>query len=107
MSKTLETKDKILKMLKAEKKTVSELSVELGLSKATISQHLQELKGIGVVEEADNHYFRRLKYYQIRPGTEISSGRAVAGSSILKAALGLFIAIIAFGSLYLYLQPQP
>ncbi len=66
MGKTLETKREILNKLKEGRRTVSQLSEELGLAKSTVSQHLVELKGMGEVEEDDNRHFRKLKYYRIK-----------------------------------------
>ena len=47
MGKAMKTKKEILIKLKEGRRTVSQLSGELGLAKSTISQHLAELKGMG------------------------------------------------------------
>lgn len=66
MSKTLETKKRILDLLKKREMTVSGLSKELGLSAATISQHMDELQSMGAVEKVNNEYFKKLKYYRTK-----------------------------------------
>lgn len=64
MSRTLETKKKILELLENKKMTITELSKELGLSKATVSQHIDELTRINAVEKVDTEYYKKLKYYK-------------------------------------------
>lgn len=66
MSKTLETKKRILRILKIRQMTISGLSRELGLTEATISQHLGELGRMGAIERIENEHFRKLKYYRAR-----------------------------------------
>ena len=68
LSAVAETKNRILGMLKVRRHTVTELSLELRLSKATISQHLKELKGMNLIEEDENRFFRNLKYYKLKNG---------------------------------------
>ena len=64
MGKTLETKNKILKLLKEKKMTVTEISEALGLAKSTVSQHISELIDMGMVELEYNGHFKRIKYYK-------------------------------------------
>ena len=66
MSKTLETKRKILALLKGKDMTITGLSAALGLSNATVSQHIEELSRAGTIERVENEHFRKLKYYRIR-----------------------------------------
>ncbi len=49
MSKTFGTKNKIVKLLKEKPMTVTEISAVLGLSKATVSQHMSELENMSMV----------------------------------------------------------
>src|SRR5271157_5127487 len=65
MSKTLETKRKILALLKGKDMTITGLSSALGLSNATVSQHIDELSRSGVIERVENEHFRKLKYYRV------------------------------------------
>ena len=69
MSKTLRTKKRILGLLKRREMTISGLSQELGLSTATVSQHMEELQRTGVVEKIENEHFKKLKYYRAKEVT--------------------------------------
>ncbi len=89
MGKTLETKKKILSMLKEKKMTVGEISESLGLSHATVSQHISELQKAGAVEKIDNEHFKKLKYYKAGDNSN---------TAFLKYAIGAIIAIIILGS---------
>ena len=92
MSKTLETKKKILELLENRKMTITELSKELRLSKATISQHVDELTRINAVEKIDSEYYKKLKYYKTTPNH----------SAMLSRAIGviIIIGIIAYAIIF-------
>ncbi|MDE1833727.1 MAG: helix-turn-helix transcriptional regulator [Candidatus Micrarchaeota archaeon] len=92
MTKTFETKKKILNLLKKREMTLSELSRELNLSTATVSQHLEELHKVGAVEKINNEYFKKMKYYKTNED---------ANPMVLKYVLGA-IAIILAGSILLF-----
>jgi DNA-binding MarR family transcriptional regulator len=66
MSRTLETKKKILGLLKNKDMTITGLSSALGLSTATVSQHIEDLSRAGTIEKVENVHFRKLKYYRIK-----------------------------------------
>jgi DNA-binding transcriptional ArsR family regulator len=95
MGKTLETKKRILSLLKKKEMTISELSRELGLSTATISQHLDEMRSIGAVEKMENEHFKKLKYY--RPV-------GMVGTNFIKYVAGFFVILILASLAYLYLD---
>ena len=61
----METKTQILGRLGGRKRTVTQLSEELGLAKSTVSQHMAELQRMGKVRESDNSWFRKTKYFEI------------------------------------------
>ncbi len=97
MSKMLETKREILSRLKEERRTVTQLSEELGLSKATVSQHLSELRAAGAVEEDDNQYFRRLKYFRIKEGAAKqvwSLNRALVALAVIAVIVAIYAATL-------------
>ena len=64
MGKILETKQRILELLSSDKKSLTELRTELGLSPSTVSQHLKELESRGAIYLVANEHFRRYKYYR-------------------------------------------
>lgn len=103
MGKAMETKKEILIKLKEGRRTVSQLSGELGLAKSTISQHLAELKGMGAIEEDDNHYFKRLKYYKLktddRPEIKPVFNTIWIGAIAVVAAMAVLVAVYALGGI--------
>ncbi len=94
MGKTLETKKKILGMLRKREMTAAELSRGLGLSSSTVSQHLEELRSMGAVEKTENEHFKKLKYYKINEGS--------VRMETVKYVLGALVVIAAISALYLY-----
>jgi len=98
MTKTLETKKKILNLLKKRQMTITGLSEELGLSTATVSQHLDELQRMGAVEKIDNEHFKKLKYYK---ATEQAS------PMVIKYVLGALAIVIIASALLLYHGSPP
>lgn len=68
MSKTWDTKKKILKLLSKGNMTLSELSVALNLAPSTVSKHIEELKAVGAISMVDNPYIKKWKYYTATPG---------------------------------------
>ena len=77
MSKTFGTKNKIVKLLGEKPMTVTEISAVLGLSKATVSQHMAELENMSMVEQIDNPHFKKVKFYRLSD----AKSRAVEQSS--------------------------
>ncbi|HUC39107.1 MAG TPA: tetratricopeptide repeat protein [Candidatus Acidoferrum sp.] len=77
MSKLLETKKRILEILRSKKMTVSELSDELRLSRATVRQHIKEMLTARAIEEVPNRYFKKhLSYKAVSFGSEALLGKA-------------------------------
>src|SRR5271156_2171032 len=93
MSKTLETKKKIFNLLKEKDMTITELSKELGLSTATVSEHVNDLVRAGAIEKIDNEHFRKLKYYKTKD---------VINPMIAKYIIGAIVLIAIFSGFYLY-----
>ncbi len=81
MGKTFETKSKIIGLLRVGQKTLTQLYTELGLSPATVCQHLQELCNAGILDCRNDEHFRKLKYYSLSQAyimQESSSSQFVA-----------------------------
>ena len=103
MSKMLETKNKILALLKRRQMTISELSRELKLSTATVSQHMDELQRMGSIERVDNQHFKKLKYYRITEHTSetrqqvVSMSRYLAGVAVVIVVLAFMLAVYTPG----------
>ena len=96
MSKTMETKMQILERLEGKKKTVTQLSEELGLAKSTVSQHMSELQRMGKVREADNGWFKKVKYF------ELASENKPQPMAHLQYRLGVSLLAILISALLLY-----
>ena len=58
-----ETRIEILKRLDSRRKTVTELSKELNLTKSTVHKHLEKLTTAGLVEKKENE--RKWVYYEL------------------------------------------
>lgn len=96
MTKTLETKRKILQLLKKKEMTISELSSQLNLSTATVSQHMSELVRSGAIEKVDNQYFKKLKYYRTKQVT------SPVAAQYVKYIVGAVIALALLSGIYFY-----
>ncbi len=99
MGKTNETKKKIVKLLRKKNMTVTELSRELGLSTATVDQHMEELASMGLVAKQENEHFKKLKYYRL---TDMKDGKTEdSGIKMTKYMLGVivllgFLAVLSY-----------
>jgi DNA-binding transcriptional ArsR family regulator len=91
MTKTLQTKKRILGLLKKRDMTISQLSSELGLSSATISQHMDELARMGSVEKLESEHFKKLKYYHATSNMN---------TAVAKYVLGALIVVVAIAAIY-------
>ena len=91
MTKTLQTKRKILNLLKNRDMTLSEMSRELGLSPATVSQHLDELRSMDAVEKLGNEHFRKLKYYHAKETTTPILAKYALAAAIMVIVVAAFL----------------
>ncbi len=66
MSKKMETKRRILEVIKDNDLTIPELSRRLGLSRSTIGQHIDELNNAGALEKMPDAYFRKHISYKAK-----------------------------------------
>jgi DNA-binding transcriptional ArsR family regulator len=64
MSKTGDTKTKILELLKKRKMTLTEISKELDLAPSTINQHIKELLDAKAIRLIPNPFVVKWKYYE-------------------------------------------
>ncbi len=99
MSKTLETKKKIMGLLKKKEMTLSGLSEALNLSNATVSQHIDELQRTGAIERVENEHFRKLKYYRLKE----AEGQVVSAYVKYLATAGVLLLVVL--ELYFYHLP--
>ena len=99
MGKTLETKKKILSLLKNKEMTLSELSSYLNLSTATVSQHLDDLRRMGAVEKLENEHFKKMKYYKRVEAMNLNLAKYVIGAIVIIAAISLLFYIGRSGNI--------
>ena len=109
MTKNLQTKNRILELLKKRKMTVTEISEDLGISKSTASQHVSELVRMKLIEQEYNPHFKKVKYYKalglssnaINYRYDGVVGKIVGISVVaLLGAILIAMALIGFGSHY-------
>lgn len=105
MSKTWETKRRILQLLSGKSKTLSILSQELDLAPSTVSEHIEQLETMGAVRKVDNPFIKKWKYYEKNPefdqrgaakpmplpvnNTKLAVGLALVAGLIALFAIGM------------------
>jgi DNA-binding transcriptional ArsR family regulator len=99
MSGIFETKNKILKSLSSKPKTGRQLAQELGLSQATLTQHLHELEQKGLVHEADGSYSKRWKYYEVNA---LAYERFTGNGAMVRGAVAAFAAALVVLAIALF-----
>ena len=86
MGRTSETKNRILELLRGGNKRLVDLYPALELSPATVSQHLKELKGMGLISEVDNSHFKKDIGRVVEDLKKINpSGEIVFADSVVSA----------------------
>ena len=83
------TRIEILKSLDRRRKTLSELSKELGMSVSTVKEHLDNLVRVGLIEQKDEGY--KWKYYELT-----KKGKSILHPEDKKIWILLGISGIAF-----------
>ena len=103
MSKTWQTKKKILKLISKGVRTPGEISDKLGLAPSTVSEHIDELERMGAVKQKGNPFIKKWKYYEPNPNFDFRSmlnTKKMRGipqiATALVIVLGL-VALLAFG----------
>jgi hypothetical protein len=91
MGKNFETKWAILRSLVVHRRTLTDLSRQLGLCPSTVKQHLEELRAMRMVQFVEDIHLSRFKYYETAPGILVDSHAATAvnapGRRVLTAGL--------------------
>lgn len=84
----VDTRVKILKSLKARRKTLTEIAKEEGMSVSGIKEHLSILESVGLIEKIDDGH--KWKYYELT-----KKGREVVGPKEVKVLIVLSTSILA------------
>ena len=95
LRKLSSTKIKILKSLKERRKTLSEISRELNLSKSTVHAHLNDLCKEGFVKRVENGY--KWVYYELTEKAELFLEKYVRNIAIIVSSS----VVSLFASIYL------
>jgi DNA-binding transcriptional ArsR family regulator len=84
----VDTRVKILKSLKARRKTLTEIAKEEGMSVSGIKEHLSILESVGLIEKIDDGH--KWKYYELT-----KKGREVVGPKEVRVLIILSTSILA------------
>lgn len=84
----VDTRVKILKSLKERRKTLSELSAELGMSVSGIKEHLETLENVSLIKKIDDGH--KWKYYELT-----KKGKDLVGPRELRVMVLLSISLFA------------
>ncbi len=100
-----DTRISILKSLKKQRKTLTELSREFGMSVSTIKEHLDNLSGVELISQIDDGH--KWKYYELtRKGKEILNP-GDKGIWVLLSISGAASLGIAWDMISRFSQPAP
>jgi len=100
MSKTGDTKRRILELLEHKHETLTTISNSLGLAPSTVSQHLQELVDSGSIRLVEDRP-RKWKYYEINRYPNVQTAQRWYYDKRISIPIAI-IAIIAVVSLVFY-----
>lgn len=105
MSKSWETKKKILELLSVKSKTLTDISRLLNLAPSTVSQHLQELEAMGAIYKAD--YSRKWKYYEINRQFNVAMAPNIVVSEnrqMIRMGASLSVAVVLIALAYVFIS---
>ena len=99
MSKTWNTKKKIIRLISKDAKTPSEISTELNLAPSTVSEHIEELERMGAIRQIDNPYIKKWKYYKANPDFETAGVAGLKRTSSIPQIAGVLIILLGLVAL--------
>ncbi len=106
MTKTWDTKNKILKMLSEKRMTLTQISLALGLAPSTVNQHIKELLSINAIRQVNNPYILKWKYYELNPSFNKKPAememKVPVKNPIVKAVPFIVIIGVIAGFLFLF-----
>jgi DNA-binding transcriptional ArsR family regulator len=109
MSKTFETKNRIIELLGKKRMTLSQLSEELHLAPSTIEQHLKELERASAIRNVEDPYTKKWKYYTLGDNPDVynTRERPTGMPAGQKIVVTLALALIASLAFLLYAPSAP
>lgn len=91
-----DTRLDILKALDVRQKTVTELSKELELNKATVFEHLEKLATVGLIQKVEEDVERKWVYWQLSwTGRRLLHPEKITLAVLLSTALGSIVTAAA------------
>lgn len=98
MTKTWETKKKIINLVSGKAKTPQEISESLNLAPSTVSEHVAELESMGALRRVDNPFVKKWKYYEKNPNFDINTIRGPRRLSLTSIAIAVvaILGLLAF-----------
>ncbi len=106
MTKTWQTKKKILKLVSKDAKTPGEISEQLGLAPSTVSEHIEELERMGAVKEVENEFVRKWKYYRANPDFDVQAIASLKRVSNLPQIVGALAIVLGLVALFVFGIPS-
>jgi DNA-binding transcriptional ArsR family regulator len=97
MSKTSETKNKIIELLSNEDVNLTGLSSYLKLKPSTVVQHMKELEEMGVVKKINDPHFKNIKYYSLNK--DLGQAKVETRSKLIVWPIAIIIIVAAVVSL--------
>ncbi len=97
----MNTRNQIIASLKTRRKTLAELSRELGLAPSTVYEHMQKLESEGIVRKVDEG--RKWKYYEL-VGEKRVKERAVSVERVRFLAVLMEVTLVILFAYYWHLQ---
>ncbi len=102
MSKTFETKKRILKLLGDKHMTLTEISEALQLAPSTVEQHLKELERMNAISVVEDEYIKKWKHYRLQ--TEAENAHPVSVGHVRQGVfIGGIVVIAAAALIILFL----
>ena len=102
VSKTFETKKRILKLLGDKHMTLTEISEALQLAPSTVEQHLKELERMNAISVVEDEYIKKWKHYRLQ--TEAENAHPVSVGRVRQGVfIGGIVAIAAAALIILFL----
>jgi DNA-binding transcriptional ArsR family regulator len=102
VSRTGDTKKRIIGLLEQKNGTLTDLSNKLELAPSTVSQHLQEMTEAGIIKQVDDRP-RKWKYYEINRGYNSQSRNDRYQNRVFDVKrVAIPIAVIALAAVFVF-----
>jgi DNA-binding transcriptional ArsR family regulator len=98
MTKTGDTKNKIIELLSARRMTLTDLSRKLNLAPSTVNQHIKELLSANAIKPVENPFVIKWKYYEANPSFKgVEAAQTANGLPLNNPVFKVISALIILG----------